>query len=54
VDILVCTGPGSDAYFSIPQLDSPVGWWKAWFLLKNEANAPLPAFLGGYPIPHPN
>jgi hypothetical protein len=29
VDILVHTGPGSDAYFSIPQPNSPVRWQKA-------------------------
>jgi hypothetical protein len=25
-----------------------------WFLLNNEANALLPAFMGGRPIPHPD
>jgi hypothetical protein len=54
VDILVRTGPGSDAYFSIQQPESPIGWQKAWFLLKNEAEALLPAFIGSCPIPHPN
>jgi hypothetical protein len=52
VDILVCTGPGSDSYFSIPQPNSPVGWRKAWFLLKNEADTPLPVFTSGCPVPH--
>jgi hypothetical protein len=54
VDILVHTGPGSYAYFSIPQPESPVGWRKVWFLLENEANALLPAFMGGCPVPHPD
>jgi hypothetical protein len=52
VDILVRTSPRSD--ISIPQPNSPVGWWKAWFLLKNEADVSLPAFTGGCPIPHPD
>jgi hypothetical protein len=34
VDISVYSGPGADSYFSIPQLDPPVGWQKAWFLLR--------------------
>jgi hypothetical protein len=53
-DILVRTGPGYDAYFSILQPDSSVGWRKVWFLLKNEADVPLSAFIGGCPNPHPN
>jgi hypothetical protein len=53
-DILVRTGPRSNANFSISQPDSPVGWWKAWFLLKKEADAPLLVFTGSCPIPHPD
>jgi hypothetical protein len=54
VDISVCSGPGADSYFSIPQPDPPVRWWKAWFLVKDEAGAPLPMFTGCYPVPHPS
>jgi hypothetical protein len=54
VDILVRSGLEADSYFSIPQHDPPIVWWKSWFLLKNEADVPLPAFTGGRPIPHPN
>jgi hypothetical protein len=54
VDILVRTGPWSDAYFSIPQPNSLIGWQNAWFLLKNEADAPLPPFIDGCPVPDPD
>jgi hypothetical protein len=54
VDIFLCTDHGSDAYFSILQPNSSVGWRKAWFLLKNEAHVPLPLFTGGCPVPHPD
>jgi hypothetical protein len=54
MDILVRSGPEVDHYFSIPTPDPPVGWWRAWFLLRNDADVPLPMFTGGCPIPHPN
>jgi hypothetical protein len=53
VDISVHFGPGADSYFSIPQPDPPIVWWKAWFLLKDGADAPHPTFMGGCPIPIP-
>jgi hypothetical protein len=53
VDISVCTGTGTEPYFLIPQPGPLVGWWKTWFLLKDEAEALLPTFMGGCPIPHP-
>jgi hypothetical protein len=31
----------------------PLGWRRAWFLLRDDADAPLPAFTGSRPIPHP-
>jgi hypothetical protein len=52
VDILVPTGPGSNAYFSILQPNSLVGWQKAWFLRKNEVDALFSAFTSSCPIPH--
>jgi hypothetical protein len=54
VDTSVCFDLVASSYFSFPQPDSPVRWRKAWFLLKNEADAPVPVFTGGRPIPHPN
>jgi hypothetical protein len=54
VDILSCSGPRADSYFSIPQPDPPVGWKKAWFLPNDGASVPLPSFTGGCPIPHPS
>jgi hypothetical protein len=53
-DILVRFEPEVDPYFSIPMPDPLVEWWRAWFLLRNNADASLPTFLGGCPIPHPN
>jgi hypothetical protein len=49
VDHSVGSGPGADSYYSIPQPNPPIGWQKAWFLLKGEADAPLPMFTGSYP-----
>jgi hypothetical protein len=56
IDVSIRSGLEADSYFFFffPLPDPPVGWWKAWFLLKNEADAPLPAFWGGRPIPHPD
>jgi hypothetical protein len=54
VDILVCSGPEVDPYFSIPLPDPPVGWWEAWFLMKNDTDALLPVFTGSRPIPDRN
>jgi hypothetical protein len=52
VDILVCSGPEVDPDFSISMPDPSVGWQRAWFLLRNDADAPLLAFTGRCPIPH--
>jgi hypothetical protein len=35
---LACYGPEVDPYFSILMPDTPVGWWRAWFLLRNDAD----------------
>jgi hypothetical protein len=34
--------------------DPLVGWRRAWFLLRNDADVSLPTFMGGRPVPHPN
>jgi hypothetical protein len=52
VDILVPTGPGSNAYFCILQPNSLVGWQKAWFLRKNEVDALFSAFTSNCHVPH--
>jgi hypothetical protein len=54
VDISALSGPIVDPYFSIPLPDPRIGQQKAWFLLRNDANALLPAFMAGHPITHPN
>jgi hypothetical protein len=51
VDILVRFSPGADSYFSILLSNPLVGCRKAWFLLKDEAGAPLPVFMDGCSIP---
>jgi hypothetical protein len=53
VDILVRSGPEVGPYFSIPMPDPLVGCRRTWFLLRNDADMPLPVFMGGCPIPHP-
>jgi hypothetical protein len=54
VDISVHSGPRVGSYFSILQPNPPVGWRKAWFLLKDEADASLPVFTGSCTISHPD
>jgi hypothetical protein len=54
VDISVCFGPRADSYFFVPQHNPPIGWRIEGFLLKDEAGASLPTFMGGCPIPHPS
>jgi hypothetical protein len=54
VYISLRSGLGANSYISFPQPDPPVGWRKAWFLLKNEADVPLPTFTGRCLVPHPN
>jgi hypothetical protein len=31
----------------------PVKWWKVWFFLRNDIDAPLPMFMGSHPIRQP-
>jgi hypothetical protein len=54
VDIFIQSRPEVDHYFPILMPDPPIGWRRAWFLLRNDANAPLPAFTGSCPISEPN
>jgi hypothetical protein len=54
VDLLVNSRPEIDPYFSILLPDPLIGWQKAWFFLRNVADAPFPSFMDGCPIPHPN
>jgi hypothetical protein len=43
-----------DPYFRIPMPDLLIRWQSAWLLLRNDTDAPLPAFTGSHPIPQPN
>jgi hypothetical protein len=54
VGILVRSSPEVDPYFSVPIPDPLVRYQRAWFLLKNDVDVPLPAFMGSRLIPHPN
>jgi hypothetical protein len=54
VDILVHSRPEAGSFFSIPLPDPPIKWRKAWFMVKRNADASLPTFMGGHPIPLPN
>jgi hypothetical protein len=54
VDILVRSESRVDPYFHLPLFDPPVGWWKIWVFLRNDADTPLPTFTGSHPIPQPN
>jgi hypothetical protein len=54
VDILVQSWPRVDPYFHLPMSNPSVGWHKMLFFLRNDANAPLPAFTGSRPAPWPN
>jgi hypothetical protein len=53
VDIFIQSGPRVDSYFHLSMSDPPVGWWKVWFFLKNDAVTPLPVFTSSHPIPQP-
>jgi hypothetical protein len=53
VDILVRSRPEVDPYFSILMPDYPVGWRRAWFLLRNDVDTLLHAFMGGVGASHP-
>jgi hypothetical protein len=53
MDIFVRSGPGVDPYFHLPMSDPPVKWWKVWLFLRNNADVPLPMFMGSCPIPQP-
>jgi hypothetical protein len=54
VVIHVKAGHGVDPYLEIPMPRSMKWWQKKWFYLKNDAFDPLPAFIGGHPIPLPS
>jgi hypothetical protein len=42
---------GVGPYLEIPMPRSMKGWQKKWFCLRNDASAPLPAFISGRPVP---
>jgi hypothetical protein len=45
--------PEVDPYFFILMPDPLTGWRRAWFLLRNDADALLPPFTDGHPSPSP-
>jgi hypothetical protein len=54
VDLHLRSGSRNDPYLCLPMSDPPVGWRKAWFLLRNDADVSLPTLTSDRPIPHPN
>jgi hypothetical protein len=54
VDTFVRFGHGVDPYFDVLASGPSDGWWKVWFFLRNDIDAPLPVFMGSRPIPQPN
>jgi hypothetical protein len=52
-DIFLQSRPRVDPYFRLPMFDCPVGWWKLWFCFRNDADIPLPVFMGSRPVPQP-
>jgi hypothetical protein len=53
VDIFVWSGSRVNPYFCFLMSDPSVGWQRVWFFLRNNADAPLPVFMGCDPIPQP-
>jgi hypothetical protein len=53
-DIYIKFGNEVDPYFDLPMSESTDGWWKVWFILRNDADAPLPVFTGSRPVAQPN
>jgi hypothetical protein len=54
VDIYVKSGHGVNPYFHLPMSRSTDGWWRGWLFLRNDADVPLPVFMGSHPVPQPN
>jgi hypothetical protein len=55
-DIIINTKSrhGVNPYFDTPMPKSMKGWQENGFYLRNNANAPLPAFTNNHPVPQPN
>jgi hypothetical protein len=49
IEIYVRTRPGIIPYFHLSISNPSVGWQKEWFLLRNNATAPLPVVTGKHP-----
>jgi hypothetical protein len=54
VDIFIRSKHGVDPYFHLLMFGPPDRWWKVWFFLRNDTDAPLRVFMGSHPIPQPN
>jgi hypothetical protein len=53
VDLYVRSRQGVDPYFHLPMSGTSNGWRKVWFFLRNNADAPLPMFMGSCPDSQP-
>jgi hypothetical protein len=54
MDIFVRPVHGVDPNFHLPTSSHPNGWWKVWFFLRNNTDAPLPIFMSSCHVPRPN
>jgi hypothetical protein len=54
MDIFVRPVHGVDPNFHLPTSSPPNGWWKVWFFLRNNTDAPLPIFMSSCHVPRPN
>jgi hypothetical protein len=52
--IYVRTRPIIDPYFHLSVSNPPVGWWKEWFFLRNDAHTSLPVVMGKHPAVQPS
>jgi hypothetical protein len=53
-EIHVRSGPGINPYFRLSVFNSSVGWWKEWFFLRNDIEAPNPMVTGKRPAIQPS
>jgi hypothetical protein len=54
VGIFIRSSHGVHPYFLLLMYGPPDGWRKVWFFLTNDADTPLPMFMGSHHIPQPN
>jgi hypothetical protein len=54
IEIYVHTRPRINPYFYLSVSNPSVGWWKEWFFLRNDTEAPLPMVTGKCPALQPS